>query len=105
MHKLVKASQATIRQIAANKTATNLITKDTSPDLSLATTEATDYYEKETTPYSRIYYVLEGSMTIQVDGETLQLEVGDACYLSKGTIYEMYGTFKVVTVNQPAFGS
>ena len=105
MHTLVKATDATIRHIAQNKTAANYITKEVSPGLSLATTQATDYYEKETTPYNRIYYVLEGSLTITVDNEKLELQNGDACYIGKDTVYEMQGTFKAIVVNQPAFGS
>jgi ethanolamine utilization protein EutQ (cupin superfamily) len=105
MYRLVKAADATIRQIAENKTAANFITKEISPDLSFATTEATDYYEKETTPYTRIYYLLEGTMAITIDNEKLELEVGDVCYIEKDSTYEMQGTFKAITVNQPAFGS
>lgn len=61
MYKVVRESEGIVRQIASNKTANNLITKDVSPGVSFATTEATDYYEKETTLYDRIYYVLDGN--------------------------------------------
>lgn len=105
MYKVVKASEGTIRQIAANKTANNLITKEISPAVSLATTEATDYYEKEACEYDRIYYVLEGELRISSDDVESTLQAGDACFIAKGTVYEMHGTFKVLTVNQPAFGS
>ncbi|HYH74644.1 MAG TPA: cupin domain-containing protein [Candidatus Saccharimonadales bacterium] len=105
MHKVVRASEGTIRQIAESKTANNLITKEISPNMSLATTEATDYYEKETCEYDRIYYVLEGELRISSDGTESTLRMGDACFITKGTIYEMHGTFKALTVNQPAFGS
>ena len=80
MYKLVKSSRATIRHIAQNKIASNLITKDISSDLSLATTEATTYYEQETAPYNRIYYVLDGELELIIDGETNQLQTGDACF-------------------------
>ncbi|HEX4662684.1 MAG TPA: cupin domain-containing protein [Candidatus Saccharimonadales bacterium] len=105
MYKIVRQSEGTVRQIADNKLANNLITKDISPEVSFATTEATDYYEKETTEYNRIYYVLEGELELTRDGEATTLRQGDACFISKGTTYEMRGTFKAVTVNQPAFGS
>lgn len=105
MHKIVKASEATIRQIADNKTANNLITKEITPNVSLATTNATDYYEKEATDYDRIYYVLEGEMQLDIDGTHSVLSIGDACFIEKGTTYEMRGTFNAVIVNQPAFGS
>ena len=58
MYKIVKASKGTDRHITDNKTANNLITREISPNLSLATTKATDYGEKETTAYDRIYYLL-----------------------------------------------
>jgi ethanolamine utilization protein EutQ (cupin superfamily) len=105
MYKIVKSSEATVRQITDNKTANNLITKDISPNISLATTRADNYYEKETTEYDRIYFVLEGEMEVNIDGDTQTLTVGDACFISKGTAYEMRGSFNAVTVNQPAFGS
>ncbi|HSW91661.1 MAG TPA: cupin domain-containing protein [Candidatus Saccharimonadales bacterium] len=105
MYKIVRESEGVVRQIAPNKTANNLISKDISPNISFATTEATDYYEKETTPYDRIYYVLDGVLNLTIDGSESTLQKGDSCFLSKNTTYEMQGTFKAVTVNQPAFGS
>jgi len=105
MYKIVKASEAIVRDIADNKIARNLITKDISLSVSLAVTEATDYYEKETTLYNRIYYVTEGTMSLTIGNDTQDIETGDACYIEKDTTYEMQGTFKAITVNQPAFGS
>jgi len=105
MYKLVKAADATVRQIADNKIASNFITKEMNANLSFATTEATDYYEKETTSYTRIYYVLDGLMVITIANETFDVESGDVFYIEKDSSYEMQGTFKAVTVNQPAFGS
>lgn len=105
MYKIIHESEGTVRQIAPNKTANNLITKDISPDLSFATTEAIDYYERETTRYNRIYYVLEGQLELTIDGEMNTLSKGDSCFIGKDTTYEMRGTFKAVTINQPAFGS
>lgn len=105
MYKVVKASEGSVRQIAENKTANNLITKEISPELSLAITEAADYYEQETSAYNRIYYVLEGELELTIGGEVNKLQPGDTCFISKDTAYEMRGTFKAVTVNQPAFGS
>lgn len=105
MYKIVRKLEGSIRQIAPNKTATNLIGKDISPTVSFATTKASNYYEEETTPYDRIYYVLEGELELTIAGEASMLQKGDTCFLSKGTTYEMRGTFEAVTVNQPAFGS
>lgn len=105
MYKVVRESEGTVRQIAPNKSANNLITRDVSPGVSLATTEAADYYEKETAQYDRIYYVLDGNLDLTIDGATMSLQKGDTCFISKDTTYEMRGTFRAVTVNQPAFGS
>jgi ethanolamine utilization protein EutQ (cupin superfamily) len=105
MYKVVRESEGTVRQIAPNKTANNLITKEVSPGVSFATTEAIDYYEKETTSYDRIYYILEGNLALTIDGETTYLQKSDACFISNNTTYEMQGTFKAITINQPAFGS
>ena len=105
MYKIVRESEGAVRQIAPNKIAYNLISKDISPNVSLATTKASDYYEEETTPYDRIYYVLEGELELTIQGESNTLQKGDCCFIGKGTIYEMRGTFEAITVNQPAFGS
>jgi ethanolamine utilization protein EutQ (cupin superfamily) len=105
MYKIIRKSEATVRQIADNKLALNYVTKDLSPEVSLAVTEATDYYEKEITDYNRIYYVLEGELVLAFDGNEVKLSAGDSCFVGKGTGYEMSGTFKAVMVNQPAFGT
>lgn len=105
MYKVVKKSDAVIRKISENKVATNYITKDISPHVSFTTLEATDYEEKETTSYNRIYHVLKGTLTLTFDDQVVILLEGDSCYIEKGTNYEMCGTFKAVVVNQPAFGT
>ncbi len=105
MYKVIRKSEGVVRQIAPNKTATNLVTKDICQDVSFATTKAVDYYEKETTPYNRIYFVLDGELELTIDGDTQVLARGDTCFIGKDTTYEMRGTFEAVTVNQPAFGS
>ena len=105
MYKIVRESEGVTRQIAPNKTVNNLIDKAISPDVSLATTKASDYHEKETTPYNRIYYVLNGELELTINGEVSKLRSGDSCFISKDTTYEMRGTFEAVVINQPAFGS
>lgn len=105
MYKIVRQSEGIIRKIAKNKTANNLISKDISPNVSFATTSASDYYEKETTLYDRIYYMLDGELELTIDEEISRLHKGDSCFIGKDTTYEMRGTFEAVTVNQPAFGT
>ena len=105
MFKVVRKSDAFIRQILENKVAINYITKETNQNVSFAVTEATDYIEEEEAKYDRIYYVLEGELTLVFDEEKIFLKREDACLVSKGSKYSVKGTFKVVVVNQPAFGS
>jgi len=105
MFRIIKESEAVIREINENKKAANLITKEISGDLSLAVLEGVNYSGKEISAYSRIYYVLGGKLILNFGEEDHSLATGDACFISKGTEYKMKGTFKVITVNQPAFGS
>lgn len=102
---VVTQHNATVRQIADSYSAANYITKDISPNLSLAVNEASDHQETETTAYDRIYYVSEGTLNIKMDDEPYTVTTGDACFISAGTTYEFYGSFKAVVVNQPAFGT
>src|SRR5579859_5813936 len=99
MFTVVKKLEASVRKIAENKIARNYITKSISSGVSLATTEATNYYEKETSAYNRIYYVIDGILILVIDGEHISLQEGDSCYIEKNTMYEMRGTFKTVVIN------
>jgi len=105
MFKVIRKSEASIRKIADNKTATNYITKDISSQMSFATIEAIDYFEKETSSYNRIYYVLKGTLQLMFGKQEISLQGEDSCFVEKGTTYEMKGTFKAIVVNQPAFGA
>lgn len=105
MHHLTQKDQAVLRTIADSKTALNYITKDVSPAMSLATTEAEDHFEQEICEYDRIYFVLEGVMNIEIEGEKVAIQPEDAFFIAKGTEYSMQGTFRAVVVNAPAFGS
>lgn len=105
MYKIIRKSDTSIRKIAENKVAINYVTRDLTSEVSLATTEAIDYYEKETANYNRIYFVLEGQLILTFDNQEVVLDKDDVCYVGKGTTYEMKGTFKAIMVNQPAFGT
>lgn len=105
MFKVVRKADAAVREIGDDKSVANYITKDVSSDVSLAVTEATDYSEMETTNYNRIYFVLEGELLLKFDDQEVSLLKEDACFVEKGTAYEMKGTFKAVIINQPAFGT
>src|SRR6266513_2399994 len=105
MFKIVRASEAIPRQIAETYKANNYITKDISPDVSLAINEANNHQETELTKYDRIYYVLEGEIEFDFDGEIVRIQAGDSCFVAKDTEYKFSGTFKTVVVNRPAFGT
>lgn len=102
---VVQKSEATLRHIANTYKATNLITKDVNPNVSLAVNEATDHQETETTDYDRIYYVVEGILNIKTNDKAYTVSAGDACFVSADTTYDFSGTFRAVVVNQPAFGT
>ncbi len=105
MYKVVKKGEAVERKVADNKTAFNLITKEVTPDVSLAVIEAHDYEEDIIAEYNWIYYIIEVQMTLTFGEKEYQLEAGDSCYISKGQKFKMQGTFRYVIVNQPAFGT
>ena len=105
MYKIVKSDDGNFRQITESKSANNLITKEISSTMSLATTEGVNFYEKEVTKYNRIYYVIEGELELGFDGTFSKLSIGDSCYIDAQTEYEMRGTFKAIVVNQPAYGT
>lgn len=105
MFKIVRASDAISRQIAETYKANNFITKDISPNVSLAVNEATNHQEAEYTKYDRIYYVIEGEIEFDFGGEIVSVKAGDSCFVSRDTEYKFGGTFKSVVINQPAFGT
>jgi len=105
MYKIVRKSEAKVRQIAQNKTADNYITKETTPVFSFATTKGDDYFEKIKVGYNRLYFVLEGELRLTFNGKEERLKKDDSIYIEKNTEYEMNGTFNVAVINEPAFGT
>lgn len=104
MHKLVKKSETTPRQINPQYAALNYITKEVTPLISLAVTEGNNLEDIITTNENRIYFVLEGTLILTFDNEQVVLHKDDSCFIAAGTSYTMKGTFRSVIVNQPAFG-
>lgn len=104
MYALIKKADTVVRNIFPNYSATNFITKDISPDISFAVTDANDFEDTTTTKENRIYYLLEGSLELIIDKDEIRLEPGDSCFISENTTYTMKGTFKSVIINSPAFG-
>ncbi len=104
MLKVIRKSEARERRIAENKSAFNYITKDISPEVSLAVIEGSDFKGEINITEDRIYFVLSGSLILNLNGEEIILYPEDSCLISRGTKYIMSGTFKVITVDQPAHG-
>jgi mannose-6-phosphate isomerase-like protein (cupin superfamily) len=105
MYKIVRKSEATVREIADTYRASNYITKDVSPNISLAINTADRHDEIETTRYDRIYYVITGEIKITIDSKPNNISSGDSIFISKDTTYQFGGTFEAIVVNQPAFGT
>lgn len=105
MIKVIKKTEGTLHKITENKIAINLITKEETKDVSLAVIDANNYNEEETTLYDRIYYVTEGELILIDNDKKYTMNTGDSCFIPKGTTYIMSGTFKLLVINQPAFGT
>jgi mannose-6-phosphate isomerase-like protein (cupin superfamily) len=105
MHYFAPKAKASLRQVSDGKGVLNYIGKDISADFSLAVTQAAGVQESEVCAYDRAYFVMSGSLRLEVDGESLELGPEDSCFIGRGTEYAMSGTFRAVVVNSPAFGS
>lgn len=106
MFRIIRKNEAVLRKISEEKVVWNLISKKISKDVSLAVTEATEgFYEKEVSQQNRIYYVLDGTLELKIEGNSERINKGDSCFILRDTEYEMSGIFKAIVVNQPAFGT
>ena len=105
MYKIVRKSEAVLRKITDNKTALNYITKEYSPNVSLAVIEGINYDAPVSAEQSWIYYILEGEMKLGFKENQVSLNKGDVCYVSKGELFQMSGTYRAIIVCQPAFGT
>jgi ethanolamine utilization protein EutQ (cupin superfamily) len=106
MLKIIRKPDAATRKIADNKFVLDYVTKDTSPDISFVIIEGTDFEGETTIAGNRIYFVLLGTLIMDLDGEKTSLYPEDSCFISAGTKYKyvMSGKFKIITVDQPAHG-
>lgn len=69
--------------------------------ISLDIADVVDHYEKIKAAYNRIYYVSEGVMHVSINDELFTLGKGDGCFVEKGMILALQGTFSVIVVSHP----
>ena len=100
MFMVVKNSNTPIKKISDDKKSLKEIV-NLDEKVSLNVAEVIDYHEKTTAAYNRIYYVSAGVMKLSINGQEIQLQKGDACFVEKGMIFELAGTFIVIIVSQP----
>ena len=102
--KLIKKNQGIARKISETYQVTNFLTKDSSENVSLAVSEATNHSETTKNIRSdRVYYVLEGKLIVKKDNKEFVAESGDVIFIPKNTEYHFEGTFKAILINSPAF--
>lgn len=77
-----------------------IVAKDSRVSLDIA--DVVNHYEKIKTTYNRIYYVSDGLMQVHINNQELILQKGDACFVEKGMIVELLGTFAVIIVSSPS---
>jgi mannose-6-phosphate isomerase class I len=103
MYKIVRKTEVIARKVSDNKTVNNFITKEISPNFSLAVIDNKGYFGEVTIGNDRIYYVVSGELMLAFGNEEIKLNEGDACFISRDSSYTMSGDCKIVTVDQPAF--
>lgn len=105
MHKVIRKAKAVIRKVNDGKTVANFVTKEICPNVSLAVVDNKGFYGEVTAENDRIYYMVSGKLLLDFGDEKMELNKGDACFVSRGSSYIFSGNCKVVTVDQPAFGT
>lgn len=97
---VVKNRLDSIKKVTDEKKQLNEIV-DLDDKFTINVAQATDYREKTKAAYNRVYYISDGEMVLRINDQELQLRKGDACYVEKGTIVELEGSFNVIIVSQP----
>jgi ethanolamine utilization protein EutQ (cupin superfamily) len=98
--RLIKKSQGISRKISDTYKVMNFVTRDINKNVSLAVSTATRHAETTKSASDRIYYVLEGKLTVN---KKYVAYMGDVIFIPKNTEYHFEGTFKTILVNAPAF--
>lgn len=104
MIKLIKKEEAISRKISNSYTVFNMLTKEVSKKVSVSIGEAENHSEiTKNVRSDRIYYVLEGQLTVVQGSDVFVANPGDVILIEVNTPYHFKGTFKVVLINVPAF--
>jgi mannose-6-phosphate isomerase-like protein (cupin superfamily) len=78
------------------------ISSEDSHGVCLKIIEEKDCNKKEIAEYNRIYYVFEGELQLAINNKENLLYSGDACFVEKGMLFEIKGTFKALSVHKRA---
>jgi len=104
MIKLIKKEQMIQRKISDSYSVLNMITKETSKKVSFAVSEAENHSEiTKNVKSDRIYYVLEGQLTVSQGNDVYTANPGDLIFIEVNTPYHFKGTFKAILINAPSF--
>jgi len=104
--KLIKKTDREVRKISNTYTVFNMLTGESSKNVSVAVGEAKNHIEETKNKTSdRVYYVLEGSLKVKSGNKSFVANLGDVIFIPANTTYKFEGTFKVVLINSPPFNS
>ena len=98
--KIIKSEDGVSRIISDSYSVLNLLTASDSDNVSLAVSSANNHDETTKTTSDRVYYVLEGELTVD---DNLVAKKGDVVFVSANTEYNFKGSFKAVLINSPPF--
>ena len=96
---IARKSQDSVKKIFDEKSINEIVPQDQKISLDIA--DVKNHYERTKAAFNRIYYVSEGLMHLHIKNQDFELHKGDACFVEKGTIFELQGTFSVFIVSHP----
>jgi ethanolamine utilization protein EutQ (cupin superfamily) len=96
----ITPQNGSIRKVSESYAILNLLTAQESENVSVAIGTATNHNETTSTSSERVYFILEGEMTIN---DEILAKQGEVIYIPKHTEYSFKGTFKTLIINVPAF--
>jgi len=97
---VIRKTRTSIKKVTEDKKPLSELVK-IDEKISLDVVEVNNHYEKTKAAFSRIYYISEGIMQLIINNQELLLEKGDACFVEKGMLFELKGTFTVIIVSRP----